>query len=54
MATSNPGLQTIVIDILPNISQNKGIQTMRLGQLIEYNKRNSFLKKLYRKMNQGD
>ena len=27
---------------------------MKLGQLIEYNKRNIFLKKLSRKMRQGD
>ena len=26
--------------ILPNISQSKDNQTMKLGQLIEYNKRN--------------
>ena len=41
--TSQPGLQTIAIHILPNISQSKGNQTMKLGQLIEYNKRNIFL-----------
>ena len=29
--------------ILPNISQSKGNQTMKSGQLIEYNKRNIFL-----------
>ena len=34
--TSQPGLQTIAIHILPNISQNKGKQTMKFGQLIEY------------------
>ena len=33
---SQPGLQTIVIHILPNISQSKGKQTMKFGQLIEY------------------
>ena len=43
--TSQPGLQTIVTHILPNISQSKGIQPMKLGQLIEYNKRNIFLQK---------
>ena len=42
--TSQPGLQTIVIHILPNISQSKGNQTMKFGQLIEYNKRNIFFK----------
>ena len=47
--TSQPGLQTIAIHILPNISQSKGNQTMKLGQLIEYSKRNIFLQKLCRK-----
>ena len=47
--TSQPGLQTIAIQILPNISQNKGNQTMKFGHLIEYNKRNIFLQKFYRK-----
>ena len=43
---SQPGLQTVAIHILPNISQSKGNQTMKFGQLIEYNKRNIFLQKL--------
>ena len=47
--TSQPGLQTIAIHILPNMSQSKGNQTMKLGQLIEYNKRNIFFQKLCRK-----
>ena len=47
--TSQPGLQTIAIYLLPNISQNKGNQTMKFGQLIEYNKGNIFLQKLSRK-----
>ena len=47
--TSQPGLQTIPVHILPNISQSKGNQTMKFGQLIEYNKRNIFLQKLCRK-----
>ena len=33
----------------PNISQSKGNQTMKLGPLIEYNKINIFLQKLYKK-----
>ena len=41
--TSQPGLQTIAIHILPNISQIKGNQTMKFGQLIEHPKRNIFL-----------
>ena len=48
--TSQPGLQTIAILILPNISQSKGKQTMKLRQLIEYNKRNIFLQKLCGKL----
>ena len=46
---SQPGLQTIAIHVLPNISQNKGNQTMKFGQQIEYNKRNIFYQKLCRK-----
>ena len=41
--TSQPGQQTIAIDILPNISRSKDNQTMKCGQLIEYNKRSIFL-----------
>ena len=44
--TSQPGLQTIAIYILPNISQSKGNQNMKFGQLIEYNKGNIFLQTL--------
>ena len=44
--TSQPGLQTIAIHILPNISQSKGNQTMKFGQLIKHNKRNIFLQKM--------
>ena len=44
--TSQPGLQTVAIHILPNISQSKGNQTMEYSQLIEYNKINYFLQKL--------
>ena len=47
--TSQPGLQTIAVHILPNISQSKGNQTIKFGLLIEHNKRNFFLKKLCRK-----
>ena len=47
--TSQPGLQTIAIHILPNISQSKGNQTMKFGQLIEHNTRNTFLQKLCEK-----
>ena len=47
--TPLPDQQTIAIDVLTNISQNKRNQTMELGQLIEYNKINIFLQKLCRK-----
>ena len=47
--TSQPGLQTIVIHILPNVSRSKGNQTIKFGQLIEYHMRNIFLEKSYTK-----
>ena len=47
--TLQSGLQPIAINILPNISQSKGNQTMKFGQLIEYDKRNTFLQKFCRK-----
>ena len=43
--TSQPRKQTIAIHILPNISRIKGNQTMKFGQLIEYDMRNTFLEK---------
>ena len=43
---SQPGLQTVAIHILSSISKSKGNQTMKFGQLIEYNKRNIFLQNL--------
>ena len=42
--TSQSGLQPIAINILPNISQSKGNQTMKFGQ-IEYDRTSYFLKK---------
>ena len=41
--------QTIAIHILPSISRIKGNQTMKFGQLIEYNMRNISLEKSYTK-----
>ena len=41
---SNPGSQAIKIHILPNIVRNKGNQTMKFGQSIEYST-NIFLQK---------
>ena len=46
--TSQPGKQKIAAHILPNISRRKGNQTMKFGQVIEYN-RNIFLEKSYTK-----
>ena len=40
--TSQPGQQTMVIHILSNISRSKSDQTMKFGELIEYNMRNIF------------
>ena len=47
--TSQPGYQTFVIHILLNISRSKGTQTMKFGQLVEYNIRNIFHEKSYTK-----
>ena len=47
--TSQPDLQIIAIHILPNISDSKGNQAMKFGQLEEYNKRSIFLQKFCRK-----
>ena len=43
---SQPGTQTIAIHILPCISRSKDNQTVKFGQLIEYNTRKIFLEKL--------
>ena len=47
--TSQPGQQSILKHILTNISRSKGNETMKFGQLIEYNIRNIFLEKSYTK-----
>ena len=44
---TQPSLQTVTIDILPNISRSKGNQAMKHGQLIKCNKRNIFFQKSY-------
>ena len=46
---SQLGKQTIAIHTIPNISRNKGNQTIKFGQLIECNMRNIFHEKLYTK-----
>ena len=48
--TSQPAKQAIPTNILPNISGRKCNQTMKFGQLIEYNIRNIFLEKSYAKL----
>ena len=45
--TSQPGFITIAI--LPNISQSKGKQKAKFGQLMDYDKKNVFLQNLCRK-----
>ena len=39
----------VTIHMFPNISRSKGNQTMKFGQLVEYNVKNIFLCKLCRK-----
>ena len=47
--TSQPG-EHIGIAMLPNISKSKSNQTIKFGQLIEYNTRNIFLEKYTQNM----
>ena len=47
--TSQPGRQTILIHVSPNILRSKGNQAMKFRQLREYNMKNIFLEKPYRK-----
>ena len=42
--SSHTGTQTTTINVLPYISRIKGNQTMKFGQLIEYNVKNILLK----------
>ena len=46
--TLQTGQQKITAHILSNISRSKSNQTMKLSQLIEYNKRNIFTKVIYK------
>ena len=39
------GKQTVAIHILPNISKSKQNQTIKFGQLIDYNMENTFVAK---------
>ena len=47
--TSQTGTQTVAINILPDIPKSKGNETMKFGQLIEFNAENIFLQKSCRK-----
>ena len=47
--TSQPGKQTVAIHVLPNVLKGKGNQTMKFGELIEYNMRYILLGKSYTK-----
>ena len=46
---SQLGKQTTAIQTMPNISRNKHNQSLKLGQLIDYNTKNIFLEKSYAK-----
>ena len=45
--TSEPGTQTIALHMQVNISRSKANQSMKFGQLIEYNMRHIFREKSY-------
>ena len=45
-----PGKQTVTLPILLNLSQSKGNQTLKFGQVMEYNKKNIFFLKIMQKM----
>ena len=47
--TSQPGLKQLQYTYCPISHKVKANQTMKFGQIIEYNKKNSFLQNLYRK-----
>ena len=47
--TSQHGRQTIVIQILLNISRSKGNQKMKFDQLMEYDMKNISVEKLHTK-----
>ena len=49
--TSQTGKQITIIHMLPNISRSKGNQ--KNDQLMEYNMRNSFLQKSWKKWGRG-
>ena len=50
--TSKTGIQPI--DILPDITKSKENETMKFGQLVEYNVRNIFRQISCKKIKQGN
>ena len=50
--TSQSEQQKMIIHTFSNISRGKGNQTVKFGQLIEYNMANIFLEKLYTKFSE--
>ena len=50
--TSQSEQQKMTIHTFSNISRGKGNQTMKFGQLIEYNMTNIFLEKSYTKFSE--
>ena len=48
---TQPRKQTIAIHILPNIARSKSNETIKFGQLIQYDMRNTFLEKYKQIMN---
>ena len=47
--TSQPRKETIAMHILPYFSRRKGYQTMKFGDIIQYNLTNIFREKSYTK-----
>ena len=52
--TSQPGLETIAIPILPNISQRKGNQKNEIWSINRIQKQKYLSSKIMQKMRQGD
>ena len=48
--TPHPGKQTVTLPILLNLSQSKGNQTLKFGQVMEYNQKIFFFWKIMQKM----
>ena len=48
--TPHPGKQTVTLPILLNLSQSKGNQTLKFGQVMEYNQKFFFFWKIMQKM----